>query len=870
MKKIKIMNIPILKIQKDLSFIIPTETVNLVFSKKSSNKIEVENYELTKNVFKPIFERLLETGTESFVISVFFYKKTGLQEKVYSTGVICEVSSIAIDEKEELIKIVLVGQDYIVNESGVIGFLTQDDFSIPVVSGVAMNYDESEKDYPEFIDNINEIKNLMIKVNSKALDVILDKENMQELDLNSLSQIFSFMYLEFKNLYITNNITQMMNFKSFKEQALFTINFLNFVVEDESFAQEITVEFNGIQKQIKDQEDILKKITYFKQLRMIAETKERDLVKQLNGTVDEEDVFGEDLKDIIKFVEESPVLFKKDKKVYLEFINNEFIPKHVKEKFIEELGMFVRSTSGMNMGRLKEEDMKIKQYLDLIIKIPWYKIKDTDVEIEDIYNSLSKTHFGLKEVKDKIARYLISYKMTKERSDVKSKIICLVGPPGVGKSTIAKSIATALGRDFFKVSLNGLSDENFIKGFLRTYIGAQEGIIIKNLKTIDSKNPVILLDEIDKIGHSSRGIDIGHVLLDLLDINQNKEFLDKYLDIPIDLSKCLFILSANDVEAISAPLLNRLELIELSSYLDFEKEQIAINHLKQDVYKDMGIDLFDNFISVEPNVYLELIQNYTRESGVRELRNVFENLVKGSVLLDIYNDMKKNNLEITEENKLKFIELKPSYVISKETILKVLKSPRFELNTHVKANLTKLGVVTGLAYTSIGGKALEVQARLLQDEKEDIVITGNVQKIMEESVKVAFSYLKNSSKDIISALQKQSVHIHFPSGATPKDGPSAGITIATALNSIISNIPIRQNVAMTGEIFLTGEIKPIGGLKEKSIGALNKGITEIIIPIENLKDLDFIPDEIKNKITYHPVTHFDEAWQIITKTAPPQ
>lgn len=513
-----------------------------------------------------------------------------------------------------------------------------------------------------------------------------------------------------------------------------------------------------------------------------------------------------------------------------EKLENEPYPENVKIKAREEFRHYemLPPTTG--------ETGVIRTYLEWLLNVPWYQKSVDNDDLDDASRILDEDHYGLDKVKERILEYLAVKQMT---NSLKSPIICLVGPPGVGKTSLAKSVARALDRKFVKISLGGVRDEAEIRGHRRTYLGSMPGRIIQGMKRAQVLNPVFLIDEIDKMASDYKG-DPSSAMLEVLDPEQNSMFSDHYLEEPYDLSDVLFICTANYRENIPPALLDRLEIIELSSYTEYEKMMIAKNHL---LNKQMNLNgLKEKQMVLEDDVIVYLIRHYTREAGVRQLERLIGTCCRKTVL------------EILKEKK-------KSVKVTKKLINKWLGHEMFEYGTKEKKN--QIGVVTGLAYTSFGGDILPVEVNYFEG-KGNLVVTGQLGDVMVESTKIALDYIKANAKKFgipIEFFDKHDIHIHVPEGAVPKDGPSAGVTLTTALVSALTNRAVKKDLAMTGEVTLRGNVLPIGGLKEKSLAAHRSGIKTIIIPKGNLKDLDDVPDTVKNDVTYIPVEKVDQVIQ---------
>ena len=502
-------------------------------------------------------------------------------------------------------------------------------------------------------------------------------------------------------------------------------------------------------------------------------------------------------------------------------------PANIKAKALEEIQRYemLPSSSG--------ESGVIRTYLDWLLNVPWWQESNDNEDLVAVRTVLDRDHFGLEKVKDRIMEYLAVKTMTKS---LNAPILCLVGPPGVGKTSLAKSIANALNRNFVKASLGGVRDEAEIRGHRRTYLGSLPGRVIQGMKKAGVINPVFLIDEIDKMASDYKG-DPSSAMLEVLDPEQNAMFSDHYLEEPYDLSKVMFIATANYLEDIPAALRDRLEIINLSSYTEDEKVNIATEHL---IPKQAALNgLKPKQFNVSDKVILHIIRNYTREAGVRQLERHVAALCRKSVLA-ILKDGKKS---ITVTDKL---------------MMEWLGKEIFEYGKKEKTD--QVGVVTGLAYTSFGGDVLPVEVTSFEG-KGRLIVTGQLGEVMKESTEIALGYVKSNAKKYNidpKFFESNDIHIHVPEGAVPKDGPSAGITLTTALVSALTHIPVHSDLAMTGEVTLRGNVLPIGGLKEKSLAAHRVGITKILIPKLNAKDLDELPKIVKEHITFIPVESMEQ------------
>ncbi|MDA7452610.1 endopeptidase La, partial [Candidatus Pelagibacter ubique] len=506
------------------------------------------------------------------------------------------------------------------------------------------------------------------------------------------------------------------------------------------------------------------------------------------------------------------------------------MPKDVEKKCMAELKKL------KNMSPMSAEATVIRNYLDWMTDLPWYKKSQVDIDLKKALAVLDADHFGLEKVKERIIEFLA---VQKRMEKIKGPILCLVGPPGVGKTSLGKSIAKATNREFVRVSVGGMRDEAEIRGHRRTYIGSLPGKIIQMMKKAGTKNPLILLDEIDKIGNDYRG-DPSSALLEALDPEQNTTFNDHYLEVDYDLSDVMFVTTANTLN-ILPPLLDRMEVIRLAGYTEDEKINIANKYLLPKQVKDNGVK--ENEMTLSEDIIKEIIQSYTKESGVRNLEREISKVARKVV----------KKVVSGEEKEVK-IDLKnlPDY-------LGIQKFKFGELESK-----DKIGIVTGLAWTEYGGEILKIET-VIMPGKGRMQITGKLGEVMQESIKAAKSFIRSKSLDygIIPPLfEKKDFHIHVPEGATPKDGPSAGIGMVTSIVSAITNNPVRRDVAMTGEVTLTGQVLPIGGLKEKLLAAHRAGIKQVIIPKENEKDLVDMPKKIIDDIKITPVEHADEVLKI--------
>jgi ATP-dependent Lon protease len=512
---------------------------------------------------------------------------------------------------------------------------------------------------------------------------------------------------------------------------------------------------------------------------------------------------------------------------YQDRIEKANLPEEAHEKASKELDRLSK------MGPGSAEGSVIRTYLDWILDLPWNVETEDNLDLKNAAKILDEDHYGLEKVKERVVEYLAVRQLTK---NMKGPILCFVGPPGVGKTSIAKSIAKSLNRKFVRMSVGGVRDEAEVRGHRRTYVGAIPGRIIASIKQAGSKNPVFLLDEIDKMSSDFRG-DPAAALLEVLDAEQNFAFRDHYLELPFDLSKVMFLTTANTLETIPRPLLDRMEVIRISGYTEEEKLNIASRYLVPKQMKEHGIP--EHGIIMSDKTIRDIINYYTRESGVRSLERQIATVCRKAARRLL--ETKGKKVRVTETNLNKYLGI-----------------PRFHYDK-VK-NQDEVGIVTGLAWTSVGGDTLSIEVTPMSGTGK-LVLTGQLGDVMKESARAGFSYIRSRAAELgldEDFHEKLDIHIHIPEGAIPKDGPSAGITMTTAVISALTNIPARSDVAMTGEITLRGRILPIGGLKEKMLAAHRAGIKKIIIPSENERDLEEIPDNVKRKVEIVPAESMDE------------
>ena len=542
------------------------------------------------------------------------------------------------------------------------------------------------------------------------------------------------------------------------------------------------------------------------------------------------------LKEKISVMKEELGDFSQDDDVIeiVDRVKDADIPKEVREKLEAEIKKLTK------MQPFSAESSVIRNYIEAVLDLPWNKETKDVLNLKKASEILERDHYGLKDAKEKVLDYLAVKTLN---PSMNGAILCLSGPPGIGKTSLVKSIAESMGRKFVRVSLGGVRDEAEIRGHRRTYVGSMPGKIMKAMKEAGTKNPVILLDEIDKMSNDYKG-DPASAMLEVLDPEQNKSFEDHYIDMPFDLSKVFFVATANDLRTVSAPLRDRMDILQLSSYTEFEKLHIAQNFLLKQAQKENGLANID--IKIPDKVMFKLIDEYTREAGVRNLKR------------EIINICRKLAREVVEK-KVKKFNLKAS------DLEKYLGKAKFRPEKSRKAD-GKVGVVNGLAWTAVGGVTLDVQG-VDTAGKGDVTLTGTLGNVMKESASVAMTYVKANLKKYPpkdeNFFKDRAIHLHFPEGATPKDGPSAGITITTAIVSVLTNRKVRQDIAMTGEITITGDVLAIGGVREKVIGAHRAGIKEVILPEDNRVDTDEIPDELKSTMKIHFAKTYDDVSKLV-------
>jgi ATP-dependent Lon protease len=609
------------------------------------------------------------------------------------------------------------------------------------------------------------------------------------------------------------------------------------VTQIEDFSKLADTVAQHLSVKISDKQDVLETISVGKRLEkclslmeseisvLQVEKRIRTRVKRQMEKTQREYYLNEQMKAIQKELGDEDG--KDDLAELEERIKNTKLSKEARDKAIAELKKL------RQMSPMSAEATVVRNYLDWLLSIPWGKKSKIKRDLEQAESVLDADHFGLDKVKERIVEYLA---VQSRANKLTGPILCLVGPPGVGKTSLGKSIAKATGREFVRMSLGGVRDEAEIRGHRRTYIGSMPGKIIQSMRKAKTANPLFLLDEIDKMGMDFRG-DPSSALLEVLDPEQNASFNDHYLEVDYDLSNVMFVTTANTLN-IPAPLMDRMEIIRIAGYTEDEKAEIARKHLIPNAVKKHG--LTDAEWKIEPEALKTLIRRYTREAGVRNLEREISNLARKAVK-EILLGKKGKHVVVTDDN------------ISDYLGVHKYRYGEAELEDQV-------GVVTGLAWTEVGGELLTIEG-VMMPGKGKMTVTGNLRDVMKESISAAASYVRSRAVDFgvePPMFDRRDIHVHVPEGATPKDGPSAGVAMATAIVSIITGIPVHREIAMTGEITLRGRVLPIGGLKEKLLAALRGGLKKVLIPEENAKDLAEIPDSVKNALEIVPVARMED------------
>ncbi len=603
-------------------------------------------------------------------------------------------------------------------------------------------------------------------------------------------------------------------------------SYLTLKIED----KQVILETLHIEKRLKKLSHILEKETDVLKVEKELQGKVRTQIDKMQR----EYYLKEKLKAIQDELGEEETDLQPEIAEYKKRIKATKLPKEVKEKAEKELGRLAK------MPSMISEASMIRTYLDWLIELPWNKKSKTKLDIDEVEKTLNQDHFGLTKVKERILEYFAVLQLT---GKIGGSILCLVGPPGVGKTSVASSIAGAMGRKFTRMSLGGVRDEAEIRGHRRTYVGSLPGRIIQSVHKVKTSNPVFLLDEIDKMASDFRG-DPAAALLEVLDPEQNKTFADHYLEVPFDLSQVFFITTANTIDPIPRPLYDRMEIIRMSGYTEEEKIEIALRHLIPKEIGNHGLEKAG--IEFEREALRKIVREYAKEAGVRNLQRTIDKILRKIAIKVVKGEKKK-------EEKI---------IIKADDLKEYLGAAKHRFG--IAEEKDQVGVATGMAWTEVGGETLPVEVTVMRG-RGALTITGQLGDVMQESAKAALSYVRSRSKQLEldeSFYRKYDFHIHVPEGAVPKDGPSAGITIATSLVSALTLQPIRKDIAMTGEITLHGKVLPIGGLKEKILAARRAGIKNIIFPYENKKDFDEIKTSIPKDITIYPVKNMDEVLKI--------
>lgn len=661
------------------------------------------------------------------------------------------------------------------------------------------------------LENDKEHNDILIAITSKIILPKLD-EVEKKATIKKLIELVS-IYIE-EDPQVSNSILN--HIKTIEDLSLLTDTIVSFMPLSFSKKLEYIEEINSLHRAKR----LLKDITVELEVLKLDEKIDSELQNSL-----EENQKEYILKEKIRLIETELGIKNNDTTEYLKKLDSLELKASTYEKIKKEISKLEYTSD------ISPENAMIRNYLDWILNLPWNKETTENNNLESIKSVLDKTHYGLSDIKNRILEYVA---LKNNNSSIKSPIICLVGPPGVGKTSIAKTIASALNREFYKISVGGLNDTSELMGHRRTYMGSNPGKIIGALRKCESKNPVILIDEIDKLTINMKD-DPSSALLDILDKEQNSEFIDNYIEEPFDLSQVMFILTANNVENIPSPLLDRLEVIYLSSYTDYEKIDIASKYLIPKILEENKIN--NKIISISDEMLGYLIHAYTKEAGVRDLARNLEKIIRKLVVLDKLNDRTK---------------------ISKIRLKEYLGIPKYETNENNSINIA--GKVNALGVYGNAGIILPVEACIFEG-KGDFKITGMLGEVMRESTSVALSYIKAHQKELNIRdvyFNIKDIHLHFMDAAMKKDGPSAGVAITTSILSLLLNKKVSNQIAFTGEISLNGEILKVGGIKEKLIGAYNNNINKVFIPASNILDLEEIPDKIKDKLNIVLVKNYEE------------
>ena len=669
----------------------------------------------------------------------------------------------------------------------------------------------------------------------------LDTENFYEVELNELWPINEgqnqSVEIDAIRRLCLDDITKYIEFKGdMPKEIIFNL----MEIEDPGRFADLLVSYLVLD--LEDYQRVLEELDYYKRLILIHEilTKELEIIyveNEINKKVKsnihrtQKEYYLKEQLQVIKSELGEGAETDEGMDQYLEKI--EALP--ISEKSKEHLRKEANRLAFVGQG--SPEVNVIRTYLDTVLDLPWGKYSEDKIDIEHSREVLDKDHYGLKDVKERVLEFISVRKL---KTDMKGSILCLVGPPGVGKTSIVKSVAESMNRNYVSMRLGGMGDESEIRGHRKTYIGAMPGRIVNSLINAESMNPVLLLDEIDKVSSDYRA-DPASALLEVLDPNQNNQFLDRYLEIPLDLSQVMFVTTANSTSTIPRALLDRMEVIRISGYTSEEKFNIAKKHLIKKQIEEHGLKASQ--LKIADTVIIKLINNYTREAGVRNLERQISKICRKAAMIIVEKGQK--SISVSSKNYKDF--LGNELVMDDE----IIRDP-------------EIGVVTGLAWTEVGGELLQIEVNKMKG-KGKIQLTGSLGDVMKESAMAAISFIRsNYEKYKVEEdfNEKYDIHVHVPEGATPKDGPSAGITMTTAILSTLINKKVRQDVAMTGEVTIRGRVLAIGGLKEKALAANRYGIKNVIIPKANERDLEDIPESIRKDMKFYPVSSMDEVLKI--------
>lgn len=684
------------------------------------------------------------------------------------------------------------------------------------------------------LNRANVIEYLNINNKEEVLESIIENDNITILEGKDEEKLVKKLYKEIEEYikelpYVTNELLSLINnLKSLEKITDIVVPYLqisNDRVIEYLKNSDSKIRFHMILEDIYNEKDMFQ-----------MEREIDDKVKKVLDDSQRDFILREKIKVIKDELKDYSI-----KETDLDVLRNRLISLKAPKKIITKIDLEIRRYESLPSS---SPELSIsRNYIEWLLDLPWNKCTSDNDDLIDVREILDASHNGLEKVKTRIIEYLAVKQLT---NCIRGPIICLVGPPGVGKTSLAFSIANAMHRNFVKISLGGVNDESEIIGHRKTYIGANPGRIISSLKKAKSSNPVFLIDEIDKMTKNFKG-DPASVLLEILDPEQNKYFSDNYIEEEYDLSKVMFIATANYIDDIPEALRDRLEIVKLSGYTEYEKLDIARKYLLPKICKEHGIN--GNSINIKNETIFKIIQNYTKEAGVRELDRILSAIIR----------------KIVTELATKRITMNKFYIDNKK-LLEYIGKEKYSFNNTNKKPM--IGVVNGLAYTPFGGDILPIEVNYFKG-KGELILTGSLGDVMKESALVAVNYIKSNSKLFkidYEKLVNNDIHIHVPEGAVSKDGPSAGIALTTALISLFTNNKIDSYLAMTGEITLRGHILPIGGLKEKSIGAYRNGIKKIIMPFENIKDLDEIPIEIKENIEFITVKNYGEVYKLLKES----